>query len=162
MANEDEAPISHLQRRKIESGVLIPFVEACERRFGAEATRELVVETIRELAKADGAKWAAAYGTGLDALARIAEEVWAGGGSLEIEFLERSEDRLSFNVTRCRYAEFYKELGRAGLGHLVHCNRDFAMIEGFDPGIELTRHTTIMDGATCCDFRFRRKRKAQG
>src|SRR5262249_19823199 len=32
-----------------------------------------------------------------------------------------------------QYAEFYKELGLAEFGYLFRCNRDFAMVEGFNP-----------------------------
>ncbi len=44
------------------------------------------------------------------------------------------------------------------LGFLVRCNHDFAMIDGFDPGLELTRTPTVMEGASHCDFRFRREK----
>ena len=153
----DDVEISHLQRRKIEGRVLIPFIEAAREKFGDAATRELVVATIRRLAIEDGARWAEAHGHSLAALKAVAEKVWAGGGSLDVEIVAASDDRLDFNVTRCRYAEFYKELGLAELGHLVHCNRDHAMIEGFNPDLRLTRTQTVMEGATHCDFRFTRK-----
>jgi hypothetical protein len=64
---------------------------------------------------------------------------------------------LEFNVKRCRYAEYFKELGLPELGALFHCARDFAMIEGFDAGIVLKRTQTIMEGASHCDFRFQKK-----
>ena len=55
-------------------------------------------------------------------------------------------EKLDFNVTRCGYAEFYKELGLAELGYLFHCNRDFAMVEGFSGEIaRLERTQTIME-----------------
>jgi len=69
--------------------------------------------------------------------------VWAAGGSLDIELIGKSEERLNFNVTRCRYAEFSKELGLAELGYLFHCNRDFAMVKGFSPSLSLARTQTI-------------------
>lgn len=153
----DDTPISHLQRRKIESRVLLPFIEACRRKFGEDATRDLVVETIRELAATDGAHWAETYGDDMRSLAAVARDVWAGGGSLEIDVLDSDDDRLDFNVTRCRYAEFYKEMGLPELGALIHCNRDFAMINGFNPDMTLTRTQTVMNGASHCDFRFRKK-----
>jgi predicted ArsR family transcriptional regulator len=153
----DDVEISHLQRRKIEGRVLIPFIEAAREKFGDAATRELVVETIRRLAIEDGARWGEAYGRSLAALKAVAEKVWAGGGSLDVEIVAAGDDRLDFNVTRCRYAEFYKELGLAELGHLVHCSRDHAMIEGFNPDLTLTRTQTVMEGATHCDFRFTKK-----
>ena len=112
----DDVEISHLQRRKIEGRVLIPFIEAAREKFGDAATRELVVATIRRLAIEDGARWAEAHGHSLAALKAVAEKVWAGGGSLDVEIVAASDDRLDFNVTRCRYAEFYQELGLAELG----------------------------------------------
>jgi len=154
----EEVPISHLQRRKIEGRVLIPFIEEIRKRFGDQATRELVVATIRRLAVEDGARWAETYGRDLTSLKMVAEEVWAGGGSRDIEILAANDDRLDFNVTRCRYAEFYKELGLAELGYLVHCNRDHAMIDGFNPDFPLTRTQTIMQGASHCDFRYKRQK----
>ena len=78
-------------------------------------------------------------------------------GSTDIELIGKSEERLDFNVTRCRYAEFYKELGLPELGYLFLCNRDFAMVKGFSPSLSLTRTQTIMEGAGHCDFRFVRK-----
>jgi len=73
------------------------------------------------------------------------------------EFCYVGDDRLGFHVTRCRYAEFYKELGLADLGYLVHCNRDHAMIDGFNPDLKLSRTQTVMEGASHCDFRFTKK-----
>ena len=153
----DEIAIGHLQKRKIEAGVLIPFIAACREKFGDGPTRELVAATIHSLAAGDGARWAEAFGSDIAGLRRVAEEVWAGGGSLELEVIDQTADSLDFNVARCRYAEFYKELGLADLGGLIHCSRDHAMIDGFSDGLELTRRRTIMAGDSCCDFRFRRK-----
>lgn len=157
MTTEQEAPISHLQRRKIEGRVLIPFIEACRDRLGDEVTRDLVVTTIRRLAAEDGARWAETFGTSVAGLRKVAEDVWAGGGSLEVDVTAETADRLEFNVTRCRYAEFYQELGLADLGALIHCSRDHAMIAGFNENLELERTQTLMSGASHCDFRFRRK-----
>jgi L-2-amino-thiazoline-4-carboxylic acid hydrolase len=153
----DEVSISHLQRRKIEGRVLIPFIEACREKFGDAATRELVVTTIRRLAIEDGDRWGEAHGRGLEALKDVVQNVWGGSGSLDIEIVATSEEQLDFNVNRCRYAEFYKEIGLADLGYLIHCNRDHAMIDGFNPDLKLTRTRTVMEGASHCDFRFAKK-----
>jgi L-2-amino-thiazoline-4-carboxylic acid hydrolase len=157
MTGEQEVPISHLQRRKIEGRVLIPFIQACRERFGEEATRDLVVTTIRRIAGQEGEQWAKHFGDGLAALERIADEVWAGGGGMDIDVIQRTGERLDFNVTRCGYAAFYQEMGVADIGALVHCSRDHAMAAAFDPDIELVRTGTIMEGKPCCDFRFRKK-----
>ena len=71
---------------------------------------------------------------------------------------EQTDERLSFDVTRCRYAEMYRTLGIPELGDVLSCNRDAALIEGFNAGVTLTRTGTIMQGASCCDFRYRAAR----
>jgi hypothetical protein len=155
----DEISIDHLQKRKIEARVLIPFVAACREKFGDGPTRELIAATIHGLAAGEGAGWAARFGGDMAGLRALVETVWgqAGGGGLEIEIVGQTADRLDFNVTRCRYAEFYQELGLADLGTQIHCARDHAMVSGFNDDFELSRSGTIMAGAGCCDFRFRRK-----
>lgn len=157
----DEVPISHLQRRKIEGRVLMPFIEAYRKKFGDGPTRELVLATVRTLSAGEGARWAEVFGGDIDGLRRVAEEVWAGGVGMDVEVIDQTADRLDFDVTRCGYAEFYKELGLAELGYQIHCTRDFAMITGFNGDIRQERRQTIMEGAACCDFRFTRKARDQ-
>ncbi|RXH01889.1 L-2-amino-thiazoline-4-carboxylic acid hydrolase [Bradyrhizobium zhanjiangense] len=157
MVDASEVVISHLQRRKIEGRVLIPFIQVLRDRFGQSAMREVVDETIRRLAAEDGARWAATYGKTTASLRTVAQELWAGGGSMDVEVVSESDDHLDFNVTRCQYAAFYKELGLADLGIRVHCNRDHAMLAGFNDELELSRSQTIMEGGACCDFRFRKR-----
>lgn len=153
-----DSTLTHLERRKIEGGVLIPMVQAFQRALGKDRANEIAREVIVELARKDGQRWAQQFGNDLPAMRKVSG-VWAGGGSLEIKTLEATDDKLDFNVTRCGYAEFYKELGLPELGYLFHCNRDFAMVEGFSPDLRLERTQTVMEGATHCDFRFTRRRE---
>jgi hypothetical protein len=148
-----EPAITHLERRKVEAGVLIPMVQAFQRAIGLEQANEIAREVILELARKDGKHWAERFGTNLSAMEQVTG-VWSSGGSLDIELISKSSDRLDFNVVRCQYAEFYKELGLPELGYLFHCSRDFGMVEGFNPNLTLTRTQTIMQGAPHCDFRF--------
>lgn len=152
-----EPTITHLERRKIEGGVLIPMVQAFQRAIGKEQANEVAREVIIDLARRDGERWAEQFGEDLVALEQVTD-LWAGGGGLEIRHLAKSTEKLDFDVTRCQYAEFYKDLGLPELGRLFHCSRDFAMVEGFSPGLTLKRTQTIMEGASHCDFRFERKR----
>jgi predicted ArsR family transcriptional regulator len=158
MTDTPEVTISHLQRRKIEGRVLIPFIHELREKYGEDAMREVLEATIRKLAATDGAAWAETYGRSTASLRKVAQQVWAGGGAQEVEIVGESDDHLDFNVTHCGYAEFYKELGLADIGYRIHCNRDFAMIAGFNSELELSRKQTIMQGAACCDFRFCKKR----
>ena len=84
---------------------------------------------ISDLARQGGAALAGALGD--DTLAAFARGLdrWKEGGALEIEVLEQSDERLAFNVTRCRYAEMYCALGLADLGASLSCQRDFALVE---------------------------------
>ena len=49
-----KSTITHLERRKIEAGVLIPMVQAVQRTLGKERANEIVLEVIVELARRDG------------------------------------------------------------------------------------------------------------
>ena len=160
MTDQSEVAISHLQRRKIEGRVLIPFLQAVTEKFGEAAMHEVLDTTIRRVAADDGAAWAKTFGRTTASMRRVAEDVWAGGGGMDVHVLDEADDRLDFNVTRCGYAEFYKQLGLAELGYRIHCNRDHAAVAGFNDQLELSRSQTIMQGASCCDFRFRNKAPA--
>jgi predicted ArsR family transcriptional regulator len=157
VTDTSEIAIGHLQRRKIEGRVLIPFIHELREKYGEEAMRDVLDATIRRLAATDGAAWAETFGRGTASLRKVAEQVWAGGGAQEVEIVGESDDHLDFNVTRCQYAEFYQELGLADIGYRIHCSRDFAMIAGFNGELELSRQQTIMQGAARCDFRFCKK-----
>lgn len=156
MDGDAQAKLTHLERRRIEAGVLVPMIQAMQAELGKERANEIARRVIVELARRDGERWAAQFGCGLEALDRVAG-LWSAGGSLEIEPLRKTDRVLEFDVTRCRYAEYFKELGLPELGALFHCARDYAMIAGFDAGIVLKRTQTIMEGASHCDFRFERK-----
>jgi hypothetical protein len=82
------------------------------------------------------------------------QETWKKDNAIQTEVLELTHKKFAFNVFRCRYAEMYQHLGIPELGKMLSCNRDFALIKGFNPNIQLTRTQTIMEGADICDFRF--------
>jgi L-2-amino-thiazoline-4-carboxylic acid hydrolase len=144
-----------LEQREIEARIVGPLIRAFAEEVGQERALEIVADVIRELARESGAELARLLGERtLEAFAQSLDR-WRENGALEIELLEQSPRRLSFNVTRCRYAEMYRALGLAELGASLSCQRDFALAQGFNPAIELTRTQTIMGGAAFCDFRFR-------
>jgi hypothetical protein len=87
---------------------------------------------------------------------------FAAGGALDYEVLRKTPDGFDFNVTGCRYAEFYKEIGAPELGFLLVCSADFPMAEGLGPDVQLTRTQTIMQGASHCDFRYALEKRKNG
>jgi hypothetical protein len=150
--------IGVLKRREIEARILLPVIEALGKEFGRDRVVEIVRDVIVGVAQEQGRQVAAQQGGNSLADLANALEDWKKGDAYRMDVLEQSGDRLSFNVTRCRYAEMYRSLGIPELGALLSCNRDFSLAEGFNPDIELTRTQTIMGGATHCDFRFVKRR----
>jgi L-2-amino-thiazoline-4-carboxylic acid hydrolase len=143
-----------LHQREIEARVVGPLIRAFAAELGTERTLAVVRDVIRTLALEGGRDLALAIGEhSLEAFAQSLDR-WRENGALEIEILEQSASRLSFNVTRCRYAEMYRALGLADLGASLSCQRDYALAQGFNPDIALERTQTIMQGAPYCDFRF--------
>jgi len=143
-----------LTRRETEARILAPLVAALADEFGQQRVEEVLDRTIRSLARDQGKQLAKSHGDTVAAFLRTLE-YWTRDGALEIETVAQSDTRLDFNVTRCRYAELYRALGIAHLGAKLSCNRDFALIEGFNPDASLERRQTIMAGAPCCTFRYR-------
>jgi hypothetical protein len=144
-----------LEQREIEARIVGPLIRAFADELGEERALAIVARVIRGLAHQSGAELARVLGEHtLDAFARTLDR-WREKGALELDILEQSPGRLSFNVTRCRYAEMYRALGLGELGASLSCQRDYALAQGFNPDIELTRTQTIMEGAPFCDFRFR-------
>jgi hypothetical protein len=149
--------IGVLTRREIEARLLVPLLEALGQEFGREEVLDVTRRTIVEVARRQGAELAQSMGGCTLAHLAASLENWKKDDALQIEVLEQSEECFSFNVTRCRYAELYRSLGISELGKLLSCNRDGALIEGFNPGVKLERTQTIMGGAEFCDFRYRVK-----
>ena len=83
---------------------------------------------------------------------------FAKGDALDYRVQAQSEETYEIDVTQCRYAQFYNEMGEPELGFLLVCSLDFPFAEGFDPDLKLMRSQTIMQGASHCDFRYRRRK----
>jgi hypothetical protein len=153
--NDQKPKLPLLDQREIEARIVGPLIRAFAAELGDERALEIVRAVIVGLAHDAGAGLAEALGEhSLEAFAGSLGR-WRENGALELEILEQTPTRLSFNVTRCRYAEMYQALGMADLGASLSCQRDYALAEGFNADIRLTRTQTIMGGAPSCDFRFR-------
>jgi predicted ArsR family transcriptional regulator len=151
--------IGVLKRREIEARILAPLLQALGQRFGREEVLAVMREVIIRVAKEQGRQLAQTMGDNELAQLAASLEAWQKDDALRLELLALDEHEFSFNVTRCRYAELYRALGLEELGATLSCNRDAALIEGFNPNIQLTRTQTIMQGALFCDFRYRLKQE---
>jgi hypothetical protein len=147
-----------IQQAKIQAQVLVPLVKALQAELGEERARKIVRKTLGDLYRQFGEEfWLAKNEKDLGKAIGSAFTTYARDDALHYSVIEQSQDAFAFDVTRCRYAEFYKELGEPELGFLLVCSADFDTAEGFGPDVELTRTQTIMQGASHCDFRYRRK-----
>ena len=145
-----------ITRRRIEAQILGHVHTTIAARHGEAEADAIIGEAVSASAIAQGAEFAQALGHTPD-LKDFSDILpnWTAEGSLEITPLHAAPDRLDFNVTRCRYAEMYREMGLGRIGHLLSCNRDGDFCIGYNPDMQLTRTQTIMQGADHCDFRYR-------
>lgn len=145
-----------LLRRKIEAMLLAHVLEVITERSGREEAEAVIGDTCSRSAIEQGQQLAEALGRAPDLTDFAAiQPNWTREDALQIENIEMTAEKMDFNVTRCRYAEMYREMGLGDIGHLLSCNRDGDFCIGYNPEIELTRTQTIMKGATHCDFRYR-------
>jgi hypothetical protein len=150
--------ISHLQRREIQAPIAACLIRGFARVMGQDKALEVATAAVQADAMMAGKRMAEKYGgNSMKELARIVREVWAEDDAMTIRILEETEQALSFDVTRCRYAELYEKAKMKELGFCLSCCRDEPFIKGFNPRMKLLRTQTIMQGSSLCDFRFVQK-----
>ena len=146
-----------IERAKIQAQMLVPLVKALQTELGEERANAIVRKALGDMFRTLGEKFWRAQGAGsVGANMASAFEKFSAGDALDYDVVEQSPDAFEANVTGCRYAQFYKELGVPELGFLLVCSLDFPMAAGFGPDVKLTRTQTIMQGASHCDFRYTR------
>jgi hypothetical protein len=152
--------IAVIEQAKIQAQVLVPLVKALQAELGEERANGLVRKALGDIYRSFGEEFSRAKNeNNLGTMMASAFATYAREGALDYTVIEQSDDAFAFDVTACRYAEFYKELGEPELGFLLVCSADFWTAEGVGPDIKLTRTQTVMQGATHCDFRYKRSRE---
>jgi hypothetical protein len=147
-----------IQQAKIQAQVLVPLVKALRAELGEERANALVRKALGGLYRRYGEELRRAKNEkDVGKLMASAFAAYARDDALDYRVIARSQDLFEFDVTRCGYAEFYRELGEPELGFLLVCGADFAVAEGPGSDIALTRTQTIMQGASHCDFRYHRR-----
>ena len=147
-----------IARRRIEAEILKHVYDVLRESHGEETARAAIGAAVSRSAIQQGERFRAALGRdpGFADFAAIMPN-WTTGDSLRVEIKAQDAERFDFDVTRCRYAEMYRQMGLGEIGHLLSCNRDGDFCVGYNPKMELTRTHTIMQGAKSCDFRYRMK-----
>ena len=144
-----------IEQVKIQAQVLVPLVKTLQAELGEERANAIVRKSLGDLYRKYGEKWWRAQGArNFEDKIASAFDMFAAGDALDYEVLKQAPDAFEVNVTGCRYAKFYNEIGVPELGFLLTCSADVSMTEGFGAGLQLTRTETIMQGASHCDFRY--------
>jgi L-2-amino-thiazoline-4-carboxylic acid hydrolase len=151
--------IPAIEQAKLHAQVLVPLIKVLQAELGEERANALVRKALGDVYRRLGEQWRQTKGSrhAGEGMA-LAFAAFAKGDALDYSVRAQSEETYEIDVTRCRYAQFYKELGEPELGFLLVCSSDFPFAEGFDPDLKLVRSQTIMQGASHCDFRYKRRK----
>ena len=152
-----DSRLSLLDKTRIQAQVLVPVLRALRSELGKEKADAIVKQALRGWSKqvfaavgdsVDGSprrKWAAMH----TALAEVTER------EVTVEMRRQDKEALEFDVTHCRFAEFFRALGEPELGALLICETDFDIAAAGGSEVGLTRDQTIMQGAPSCTFRYK-------
>src|SRR5882672_940036 len=120
-----------IEQVKIQAQVLVPIVKALQAELGEERANAIVRRALGDLYRQYGEKWWRKQGArNLGEKMASAFDGFAAGDALDYEVVKQAPDAFEINVTECRYAQFYKELGAPELGFLLTCSADFHLAEG--------------------------------
>ena len=75
----------------------------------------------------------------------------------DYEVIRIGPDALEVMVNWCLHAETFQRFSATDVGMKMICLGDFAVVEGFNPDIDLRRPKTLMTGDDCCHFIFELK-----
>jgi hypothetical protein len=149
--------LSLLDKTRIQAQVLVPVVRALRAELGKEKADAIVTQALRDWSK----QLFATIGDGIEGSPRrkwaTVQSVWGevSGREVEVEVLRQDKEALDMDVTRCRFAEFFRALGEPDLGALLICETDFDIASVGEGEVSLERAQTIMRGAPSCTFRYR-------
>jgi hypothetical protein len=149
--------LSLLDKTRIQAQVLVPVLRALRAELGKDKADALVKQALRDWSR----QLFAAIGDGVEGSARrkwaTVQSAWNDVTAREVEFetLRHDDEALELDVTRCRFAEFFRALGEPELGALLICEADFDVVAVGGRAVSLERAQTIMKGAPSCTFRYK-------
>ena len=144
--------ISTLDAVKIQSRALIPVVKAFEAELGKEKAHMIAGKAIAD-------SFAQFMSSRLkDRNTHPGETDDNSENPVVVEIIENTDTVYAYNVTKCGYAEYFRNKGEPEIGYLLTCGTDFAMNDTLRPNWEFHRTQTLMEGASHCDFRYKLKK----
>lgn len=74
--------------------------------------------------------------------------------AMSYEFVEETKNSFEIKVSRCLWAETFRQANAAELGYITICHADYPMTTAFNPKIKMIRTKTLMQGHDCCNHRY--------
>jgi hypothetical protein len=149
--------LSLLDKTRIQAQVLVPVLRALRAELGKDKADAIVRKALRDWSQ----QLFAEIGEGIEGSPR---RKWAAMQSalneasakeVEFEILRHDKEALDIDVTRCRFAEFFRALGEPELGALLICATDVDVAAAGEGAVSLDRAETLMQGAPRCAFRYK-------
>jgi len=149
--------ISLLDKTRIQAQVLVPVLRALRAELGKDKADAIVKQALRDWSKqlfagiADSVegrpkrKWAAIH----------TEVIEVSEGDITVDMHRHDEEALEFDITHCRFAEFFHALGEPELGAYLVCESDYDIAAAGAGEVSFAREQTLMQGAPSCTFRYR-------
>jgi hypothetical protein len=149
--------ISMLDKVKIQAQVLVPVMRALRAELGRDKADALVKGALRDWSKGlfaeigkdiEGSPYRK-FATMNTALADVTMQ------EVSFDMHRRDKQALEFDITSCRFAEFFRALGEPELGALLICHVDADIADAGGDEVNFSRTQTLMQGASCCNFRYK-------
>ena len=157
MRNPLESQVSYLERVKIQSEVLVPILKHLRNQLGYERANELVYSALRNWSGEVFAEVGATKpGNAKDRWQQMTDDLHGLiGDDVDVEEIQEDSNVRDFNVTGCRYAEFFRSIDEPELGSILSCEVDGHIAAVGSPHVTLSIEKTIMKGSKHCDFRYK-------
>jgi hypothetical protein len=149
--------ITMLDKVKIQAQVLVPVMRALRAELGRDKADALVKGALRDWSKGifaeigkdiEGSPYRK-FATMNTALADVTMQ------EVNFDMHRRDKQALEFDITSCRFAEFFRALGEPELGALLICHVDADIADAGGDEVNFSRTQTLMQGASCCNFRYK-------
>ena len=148
ISEADEKILLDLLKRKmtVMADIAVELLHAMEKHFGPQA-REVLRELIHQQ-KFDARPTAGNPETDLRDFCAMVDK--AAVGTHQWEKIEDPPCSISYRLTRCMYAEIFRELEEPELGWIM-CARDEPWVKSYNPKLVFKRTKTLMNGDELCD-----------
>jgi len=156
METNEATNIALFDEIRIQVEIIMPILSTLKSEFGEEKAYSLIKKAlrphIREVYHNIGKrKSGSPFKKWNDVWDEIRPRI---GLCVERAYITNDNNNRQYNVHRCKFADYFRELNEPELGKILMCDFDYYIAEIGKPVVELTRTKTIMEGCDCCDFRY--------